>query len=138
MLQCMRREPAQAVTKHKWCRNRAQMAPLDAHDGLCRRFVCEFSADAVFAIMRSPLRNRSRTPQLGYLQATCGAISPLRRPDRLDERTHPDEIDHTLHVVSKHLQTHLRSHPGQRFGQKVRRTHPGFQCPKRVFDRLAA
>ena len=133
-----RRETAQAVTKRKWCRKRAQMAPLDARDGWCRGFVCEFSPDAVFAIMTSPLRNRPRTPQLRYLHATCRAISPLRRPDCFDERTHPDEIDRALHVVSKHLQTHLRSHPGQRLGQKVRRTHPRFECPKRVFDRLAA
>jgi len=138
MLRCMRRESAQAVTKHRWCRKRDQMAPLDAYVGLCRGSVCRFSPDAVFAIMTSPLRNRSRTPQLGYFHATYRAISPLRRPDRFDERAHPDEIDHALHVVSKHLQTHLRAHPGQRLGEKVRRTHPRFECPKRVFDRLAA
>jgi len=79
------------------------MAPLDAHDGLCRGVAGTFSPDAVFAIMTSPLRNRPRTPQLGYLHATWRAISPLRRPDPFDERTHPDKIDHALHVVSKHL-----------------------------------
>jgi hypothetical protein len=60
------------------------------------------------------------------------------RPHRLAQRCSSEDLDHPLQVVRQDLQAHLGSHPRQRLGQEVIRSHPALERAEDVLDGLTA
>jgi hypothetical protein len=55
-------------------------------------------------------------------------------PDRCDEGLDAHDLDHPLHIVSQHTQTHLGSDVFECLGQKVGAAHPGFEGAEDMLD----
>ena len=56
-------------------------------------------------------------------------------PYRLNQRRDAHNTDHSPEIISKNMQAHLRSDILEPPHKKMRRSHPGFQRPKRVLHR---
>jgi hypothetical protein len=52
-----------------------------------------------------------------------GQNQPFLCRQRLHQTVSADDFHDSFHVVGEHIQTHLRTHPGQLSRQEVRRTH---------------
>src|ERR1700683_75442 len=59
-------------------------------------------------------------------------------PDCRHKRGGSDDLARAFHVVGKYVQTHLGTHARDCLGEKVRRSHPGFDRAKRMLGGLAA
>jgi hypothetical protein len=59
-------------------------------------------------------------------------------PDGRHKRGDSEDLHRAFHVVGKYVQTHLGTHARDRLGEKVRRSHPGFDRAKRMLGGLAA
>ena len=62
----------------------------------------------------------------------------LSGPDRLEQRLHPEDLDHSLQIVGQDVKAHLGSDLVEGPGEEVGAPHPGFQRSEGVFDGLTA
>ena len=58
-------------------------------------------------------------------------------PDRLKERLHAEDLDHSLHIVGQNVEAHLGSDLFERPGQEVGTAHPRLEGSEGVFDSLS-
>src|ERR1700746_2273421 len=75
---------------------------------------------------------------------TASAMSPLAAGlsdvsghDCGDQRLDPDDVHYPGQIISENREGHPRGYFWKRFGEEVRRPHPGFHRPERMFDCLA-
>ena len=64
----------------------------------------------------------------------CLRCGPRSVPDRCNERSDAHDLDHPLHVIGKHAQTHLGSDVFERLGESVGAAQPGLERAEHVFD----
>ncbi len=69
-----------------------------------------------------------------WLRQRKGHSSPHCRHEWCDS----EDLHRAFHVVGQYVQAHLGTYAGDRFGQEVRRSHPGFDRAERVLGGLAA
>ena len=58
--------------------------------------------------------------------------------DRRHERSDPEDLDHSLHVVGQDVEAHLGSGLFDGPGQEVGASHPRFEGPEGMLDGLPA
>ncbi len=57
--------------------------------------------------------------------------------DGLHERPHAEDIDHPLHVIGEHLQTHFRFDLLKGLGQEIGAAHPRLEGSERMLNGLS-
>ncbi len=58
--------------------------------------------------------------------------------DRLHQRFDAEDVDHSLHILGQHLQTHLGFDLFEGFGEKMGAPHPCLEGSERMLDGLSA
>src|ERR1700680_1687340 len=89
--------------------------------------------------MRRSARCVSRmTVEMPVDRLTRAVCARRSGPDRCHQRSHPEDRDHSLQVVSQDVEAHLGSDLVEGPGQEVGGAHPGLEGPERVFDGLSS
>ena len=65
-----------------------------------------------------------------FTASGMGQNQPFLCRQRLHQTVSTHDFHHPFHVVGEHVQTHLRTYPGQLSRQEVSCTHPLFERPE--------